>query len=155
MAFMHVGQDNILRMAYPELIMATDFGQMCDHAHLRAAGIARRFKADSRYSVIIVAMRAGIDIHPGFEIGISCIIFVKYGGWGIDPSGGCERIFHSVQKCLILPFKLWTKFRKPLCDKALNFLQSVFMNRDFYARFILVVAASQKVPNADDGLNIG
>ena len=100
MTLMHVGQDNILRMAYLKLIMAIGFGQFCDHAHLRAADIAwrlpRSFKTDSCYGVIIVAMRAGIDIHPGLKIWICCIIFVKCGGWGINPSGGCEGLFQSI-----------------------------------------------------------
>ena len=100
MAFMHVGQNNILRMAYPKLIMTIGFGQICDYAHLRAAGIAwrlpRSFKADSCYGVIIVAMRAGIDIHPGLKIWIFCVIFVKYGGWSVDPNGGFESVFQSV-----------------------------------------------------------
>ena len=97
MAFLHVGQYNILRMAYTKLIMAIGFGQSCDYARLRAAGIAwglpRSFKTESCYGVIIVAMRAGIDIHPRFEIWIFCVIFVKCGGRSVDPSGALKAFF--------------------------------------------------------------
>ena len=153
-----MGQDHVLLVRDAQGVIAKAGSKIGQKAHLRdcriPGGLAVGFQRDRHDGMISAFMAHKVGIGPSAKHGVSGISCVIGHEGCCAKSRRCKLGADISQKGLINAAKRWADQRKTLLHKAGYFRKAMFMDCDFDARFIFVVAPSESIPNGDHSLKV-